>query len=350
MGQDGRESPDGKGRIDEMATETLTEEFKQLKCERCGKTFEIPIEDTKERNYSKRCDTCQVSKTRAMDEPGRKKTEVCSGPGRITSKDRKCFPATKEECYEPMDLFDGIQIEAPAGLSAPVAQLIRSGAEALVARLKPKYDLPDEEIKEAVGRLLSRRSIRELESLLAERRTSRVVSIIDVRKSGEHRQAEAERVRQEGLSSALKSLQDAGKVSVEAVRCFVEVRDKGRSLRDVAATEGIGKTTVSRMVDEVTLALRKLGPSDEIAWLLEEYLDTPIAKDEDEELDKDYPRPVERVGWIEREEVRETRDKFAKHLDQGDLSLPFDRPGKGFGRSDRSTTPLFDDYDDESCP
>ncbi|HEY2118627.1 MAG TPA: hypothetical protein VGH37_05535 [Candidatus Acidoferrum sp.] len=317
-------------------------EFLTLNCKRCGKSFEIAIAAAKRRNYSKRCETCRVSTTGRCDKPGRLKKEVCSAPGRVTSDDKKNCPPPKEISYEAIEIFEGIRVGLPAGLPAPAVDLVRSEAKALVSRIKPHLDLAEEQIKEAVARIMERKSVRELQYLFSGRKTKWVVGIIDTRKAGASEQAQEQQTRQQGLSDLLDSLQEAGRVSRDEVGYFVENRVNKVSLRDISPQAGVSKSQLGRMVNDVLVALHELGPSAEIASLLDNLDVTPVLVDVG--LDEGYPvTEGPHPKWLA--EVRETKDKFSKRIVKGPAHF-FDRASRG----DASDAPLHEDFGDESLP
>lgn len=304
-----------------MATEPVTEEFKQLKCQRCGKTFEIAVEDTKSRKYSKRCDTCRVSKTSGFDKQTRKKQEVWPTWENAGHTDKANYPVSKEASYETFELFDGIKIEINADVPPVVRNLMRSEVESLIARVKTRTgpDFTDEDIRRVIARLLSRRDLAAIEGFLKQKSTVNRIAWAVV-----NRQDDEKDSTEKGLSELLHVLQKSGRVSEDAVRFFIEKSVNKRSLRDISASAGVSKSQIGRMVNEVVSGLHEQGPSEEIAILLESC-EIEYGIDEGYPVDKDRPR--RRMGEKGRTKLK---DEFQTAL------------------SSRSDRPIFDDFAEDS--
>ena len=337
-----------------MTSGTEQEEFKQLRCEKCGKTFEIPVEETKSRNYSKRCDTCQVSTTRLFDEPGRKKTEVCGWPGRIGKKDRAAYPEPRDEKFESFELFDGEAIDVPEGLPNATKEALRVAAAVAVTRVTERLIDPVEVIRSVVARLVSGKQLKDIVKILDERRTYSLCCAVDAIVEGCKDSARRIDAQTNAIPSLLRKLAECGKISDDEAKCFVEVRLKGRSLREASVESGIPKTSVSRNVDAVVLAIREHGVTKEMSLLMDDFhgelnqSGNPVIGDDG----------VYQVEGLEQDpssyELRDVKDKFSVVLNKGPERMFDLGRAKGEDKQNRmdrkqlSTVPLYDDYSEDS--
>jgi len=249
----------------------VSEEFKVLRCERCGKTFEIPVEDTKGRNYSKRCDACRVSVTRAMNEPGRNRKErvVVWQRYELTKYTTKeIIPAEKVESKDKLEIFPGVIASIPSGLPEFVRDAIREGARITFLRIASSewskdvdnHDLPGEtEIQRYIAQMISDRPLGAVERFLNPKRDAlcHLKAIWWVREDS-RKAAEVGYATQHGLRELVSSPEfSAGLVDdADAIKCYIEVRLNGRPMREIAKMLGISKSTVERKIKEVEIGIQ----------------------------------------------------------------------------------------------